>query len=173
MRRIHVGAPSTARLVAEKALERTCGENCVEWAVAQLCAGKEGHHLAMLAGMVPPHNHFEIAALRDAAFRELGIESLSKRDAIRTFAEELLRDALADDALLRAAVREVAALVIADNFRHDLFDFYLLDCAFNDLATGTFTYHWREATRDNIARLTRTRTLALLEEGKPAFLGPA
>src|SRR5262245_9133475 len=86
---------STAHILADKALQESCGQNCVDWAITMLEQGHDGHNLMMLAGMLPPYNHFEIAALRDRALHELRIGDLDPSVAIRTFAVERLRLALA------------------------------------------------------------------------------
>src|SRR5262245_27144451 len=88
---------TTAHMLADKALEELCGRNCVDWAIAMLEEGRDGHHLTMLAGMLPPYNHFEIAALRDRTLEELGIADLDPDMAVRTFAAERLRLALAGE----------------------------------------------------------------------------
>jgi hypothetical protein len=59
---------STTRLLALKALNRSCGEECVTWAIGQIERGKTERHVLMLAGMCPPFHHFEMAALRDRTF---------------------------------------------------------------------------------------------------------
>jgi hypothetical protein len=51
-----------------KALNRSCGEECVTWAIGQIESGKTERHVLMLAGMCPPFHHFEMAALRDRTF---------------------------------------------------------------------------------------------------------
>lgn len=158
-----MAAPTTIRLVAEKALEGTCGENCVDWAIAQLCAGKDGYALAMLAGMTPPFNHFEVAAMRNAAFAELGIQNLPRNEAVAAYAIELLRDNIPDDRRLRAAIKELGELAIADDHRRDLFDFYLLDCAFDDLDAVGYTYHWPNADRSNIMAEARARVQVFVD----------
>lgn len=150
-------APTTARILAEKALALTCGEGCVDWAVSMLVAGREGHHLAMLAGMVRPFNHFEIAAMRDRALAELGLDDPPPGLAVLTFATELLRAAISDDIELRLAVREVGALCVADDHRQDLYEFYLLDRAIEDWDAGEHSHYWDGATPENIMTIVRAR----------------
>lgn len=45
--------PTTARILAELALQVPCGQTCVDWAVGMLTAGHEGENLGMLAAASP------------------------------------------------------------------------------------------------------------------------
>jgi len=135
----------------------TCGQNCVDWAMSLVVAGQEGANIAMLAGMTPPHNHFEIAAMRDLALRDLGVTVLARDAAPGAWAREAFRQAADDDHELRNVVRAVSALCVAEGYCKDLFDFYLLDCAFDDIDAGQPSYHWDGANSENIMSLVRKR----------------
>ena len=147
--------PTTTQIIAEKFLEMTCGQSCVDWAISLVSTGCDSLHVAMLAGMTPPHNHFELAAMRDQALRDLGVTAVSKDIAVRTWAAEQLRRVRDDDLELREAVRAVGKLCISDDRRRDLFDIYLLDCAFDDLEADGFSYHWDGATPETITEIVR------------------
>lgn len=141
---------STAHILADKALQQSCGQNCVDWAITMLEDGRDGHNLTMLAAMLPPYNHFEMAALRDRALQELGFADLDADVAVRTFAIERLRLALTGEANLIDAVCEVKDLCIANNYQKELFDFYLLHFAYVDLRDHGSQWYWPGATRQNI-----------------------
>ena len=49
------------RFLAEKSLQVTCGQQCVDWAIGMLATRENRHFLLRLAGMLPPFNHFELA----------------------------------------------------------------------------------------------------------------
>src|SRR5215475_1163705 len=101
---------STARILADKVQQNTCGQQCVDWALGMLEAGHDGQYLQRLAAMSPPYNHFELAALRDHALAEQDIAEIQHDEAIVQYAKELLRNALAKGEGLANAVAEVARL---------------------------------------------------------------
>ena len=155
---------TTAHILADKALEQSCGQQCVDWAITMLEEGRDGHYLTMLAGMLPPYNHFELADLRDRSLRELGISNLDDSVAVCTFAAERLRLALADEADLIEAVGAVKDLCIAQNYPKELYDFYLLYWAYSDLRDSECQWYWQGATRENIDALIRQRVEQFLRE---------
>lgn len=154
---------TTAHILAER-LTELCGRHCVDWAITMLEEGKDGDNLRMLAGMLPPFNHFEIAALRDRALRELGISELDPGAAVRTFAAERLRLALAGDFNLMEALREIKDLCVSNNYQKDIFDFYLLYFAYVDLEFRDNQYYWPGATMDNIESIIRERASKFMAE---------
>jgi hypothetical protein len=151
------------QIVAEKFLNRDCGQTCVDWAMGLVEAGCESVNVAILAGMIPPYNHFEMAARRDLALTELGVVMNSRDAAVRAWVAEQLRRAGDDETQQREVVRALSDLCVADDYRTDLFDFYLLECAFDDLAEHCYPGHWPGATLDNIAGIVRARIAAFLE----------
>ena len=75
---------TTARVLLDRALEVPCGQPCVEWAVGMLLRGHDSKHLAMLASMSPPHNHFELRQLENRALEELDIEDIPLENGSRS-----------------------------------------------------------------------------------------
>jgi hypothetical protein len=117
---------STAEILAARALEHPCGQECVDWAVTMLIEGRDAPHLRMLAGQERPYNHFELANLRDRALDELGEGRGFRDQAVRLYARERLQAAIAGHADLPTEVAVVAQLCIENDYARDLFDFYLL-----------------------------------------------
>jgi hypothetical protein len=148
---------STERILAEKALQKTCGQQCIDWAVGMLERGQESHYLLRLAAMTPPYNHFEIADLRDRTLCDLGIAEMGPSEAVLSYARELLRTALADRENIADAIAEVAQLCITSNYQNELFDFYLMHDAYEDLQTQGVQWYWEGATTENINALMRDR----------------
>jgi hypothetical protein len=148
-------AVSTLKLLALKALNHTCGQECVDWAIGQLEGGRTDRHVLMLAGMSPPFNHFEMSELRDRALTEIGAEPISRSHALRIYAAEIARDAATGHADLFAVLRELNQLSIDEEYATELQDFYLLYFAWDDLLTSNEQWYWPGATRENIARIAR------------------
>lgn len=153
--------PSTTQIVAEKALGMACGQACVDWAVGLLAAGSESVPVAMLAGMTPPLNHFEVASRRDRALADLGVADMSKGDAARAWAAEHLRRAWDGGADRRTAIRTVSALCVSHEYLAELFDFYLLACAWDDLDEVGQSFHWPGATAETIDDLVEEHITGL------------
>jgi hypothetical protein len=111
----------------------------------------------MLAGMTPPFYHFEMAALRDRALEELGIAPISRPEALKIYAAEIALDALQGDRDMLAVLKELSRLCIEQDYVADLFDFYLLFNAWEDLLTSVDQWYWPDANRANIAEIARAR----------------
>jgi hypothetical protein len=122
---------TTAEIVARRALGMSCGAECVDWAVGLLAAGVDTVHLRRLAGIVPPYNEFEIAALLDKALDELSESAVSRSAAMTLYARSRLRAALQGDADLIHEVRTLAELCCQSGYADELYDFYNLQCAYD------------------------------------------
>ena len=119
-------------------------------------------YVARLAGMLPPFNHFEIADLRDRALAELGIVNISQDEAVHNYAVELLSAALDGDMDLIEAVAVIAQLCIGNDYQRDLYDFYLLNNAHEDLKHDDVQWYWADATRQNIVSIIEERAKAFV-----------
>ena len=146
---------TTARILAEKALQETCGRQCVDWAIGMLELGRDSPNLLQLAGMLPPYNHFELAALRDRALQELKIQEAPPSDAIREYAVEVLRCALNGDLEVIEALDILVYLCRADGFRKDLMQFYHLSYGQVDLQDGGMQWCLDGATVEDFDEIFR------------------
>jgi len=146
---------TTARILAEKALQETCGRQCVDWAIGMLELGHDSPNLLQLAGMLPPYNHFELAALRDRALQELKIQEAPPSDAIREYAVEVLRCALNGDLEVIEALDILVYLCRADGFRKDLMQFYHLSYGQVDLQDGGMQWCLDGATVEDFDEIFR------------------
>lgn len=110
-----------------------------------------------MAAMLPPHNHFELAVLRDKILMDLGVQETSIDDAILMYATELLQ--AANDGILdsETAVTKVADLCIENDYQSAIFDFFLLYWANKDLREQGFQYYWQNANRGNIEEVIQAR----------------
>ena len=117
--------------------------------------GYDGRHLVVLAGMAPPHNHFELAELRDRALEEVGAVEVSDEIALRRYAAEELQWALAGEADLVETLRAFKDLCVGNDYRRELYDLYLLYFACADLLDSGEQYYWPGAIRENILSIIR------------------
>ena len=143
-----------------------CGQECADWAIEMLMQGRDSAHLRMLAGMEGPHNHFELAALRDRVLGELGEEAPSRDEAVRLYAKERLRATMDGAADLLVEIEVVAQLYIGNDHQSALQDFCLLHWAYDDLQTSAVQWYWPGADRSNILAIMK-RKVEEFVNGKP------
>lgn len=159
-----MAAPTTALILARRALNRPCGQECADWAEGQLLFGIDTTLMRQLAASAPPHNHFEMAALRDRVLSELGLPVLSRSEGLQVLAAEVLRPALEPGSDIATAVGDVRVICIEEGLAEELVDFYYLAFAHDDLRANGTQHYWSGATSVNILALMRERSLRLVAE---------
>ena len=102
--------------------------------------------------------------MRDRVFSDLGLAEVSRPDALRILAAEMLRPVLESDSDISMAVRDVRALCIEEGYAPELMDFYLLAFAHDDLQETGEQHYVSGATLANIQSLMRRRSLGLIEQ---------
>ena len=157
--------PTTLLILTNKALNRPCGRECAEWAMAMLMEGHEGKNLATLASMRRYDNPFEMATLRDRALREVGAEELEGTEAILAYAAETVRRGLDGTIDLFVMLREMFILYRDSDRLPELLDFYLLYLAHGDLQSNDHQEYWPVATRENIVDIIRERARRFVNDG--------
>jgi hypothetical protein len=155
---------TTAEILARRALQMTCGQECVDWAVGLLVEGLDSTDLRRLAGEVQPSSHFHLAALRDRTLEELDISPVSPTDAVTNYARERLRAAVAGTADLATEIAAVSQLYLAHDDARALLDFFLLDNAYADLQLVDLQWYWNDANRSNILAIMRERAEKFVNE---------
>ena len=153
---------STNRLFVDQALERICAQQCVDWAVNMLMSDVDTPHVRMLAAQTPPYNHFELAALRDQAFRELSIQYPGPERAVTLYTAERLQGALVGNLAWPEVLFDLRDIDVANGHSRELQPFYLLAHAYEDLMAGEEQWYWDEATRDNILKIVREQAVGYL-----------
>ena len=148
-------AVSTIEILARRKLDRSCGQECVDWAIGMLERGFESRSLLMLAGVTPPLNHFEIRDLRDRALEEMGLPEHHIEDPVTAHVVAMVSAALSDVSALREVFATVARLATETGYPNDLMPFYLLHFADEDLRYQDMQWYWPEANRTNIGRIMR------------------
>lgn len=144
-----------------KALQRACGQDCVDWAIGLLEKNASTRNVEILAGMTPPFNPFEMSALRDRVLEDLGVPELSRDEAVVAYAAELAADAVADDRSPFTLLKELSELCIAEDYLRELHNCYLLSNAWEDLLDRSIQWYWEGATLDNIESLARAELARL------------
>jgi len=136
-----------------------CGTNqgnstdCVNWAVEELTTGSDSQHLRLLAALNPPLNDFEVKDYAIKALDELGIQVPSGDEAVSAYARSLVNEIIIDRNKLRENLKKLFTLCHSNDYQEDLYDFYLLHCAVDDLDYGDVQHYWEGANKDNIEDL--------------------
>jgi hypothetical protein len=146
-----VSARSTAEILALRVLGASVDQLFVDWAVAQLEAGRDSPHLRVLAGEIAPFNYFEMSQLLDKVLQELGLElPPDDETALRNYARERVLAAIAGSVSASTVLSELAHLCIEFGYPRFLYDFYLLHWAKSDLQEQEVQWYWPDADRENI-----------------------
>ena len=161
---------TTRKILALKALNRTCAQECVEWAIGQIERGIGTRHVLMLASMTPPFNHFEMSDLRDRALEEVAAEPMNYADAVKVIAAETAADAVRGRIDLLSALHVLNRLCIDEDYPPELNDFYLLYFAWDDLRTSDVQWYWPGATRDNVAAIAEETIQGFVADARAAGL---
>lgn len=155
---------STTKVQLDKALQNTCGGDCVDWAIGMLVQGRDTPNLTRLAAQLPPFNHFELCSLRDQVLEELCISNQSLSELALNYSCECIRSALNDDIELIEAVATVADIYISCDYFKPLSRFYLLHFAREDLLISDTQWYWDGADQTNILSIIKEQAESFLAE---------
>lgn len=145
----------TENILAAKALNIDCGQQCINWALSMIEQGYDDKSLYMLACMQAPFNHFEIAELRDKVLIKFKIPDISLPTALHIYATETIKNALLGKVEFIHALHILNQLCIDNNYYRELYNFYLLYHAYIDLHQNEIQFYWDNATIDNIDEIIR------------------
>src|SRR6266446_4892739 len=128
-----MSAPTTEQLLIRRSLQKRLGREVADWATEQMVRGVDTPHLRQLAGVAGTEDQGELEELFDRTSRELGLEAPSPQAAIALYAQGLARDYLAGTVTQEKFLNELCQLCIHTDYRRDLYPFYLLRFAREDL----------------------------------------
>lgn len=124
--------------------------DCVKWAEAALNENFDSPSLRILAGLCDPLNFFEVKDYAEAALSELGIEIPCGSRVVSAYAKDIADDIINNPETIRLSLKKLFELCIAHDYQDDIYDFYLLHCAWGDFDHGEFQHYWDGATKENI-----------------------
>jgi hypothetical protein len=142
--------PSTAQILAYKALNLSVDADWVTWAVDMLMAGFDTENLIILAGISSFDNQFELSALTNKVLDELQLDYSDQDKTIKNYVSYLVMECLA---MRRDPIRVLYFITdIYNGTGHSksLQDFFLLYWAKQDLLTDENQWYWPNADRNNI-----------------------
>jgi hypothetical protein len=147
--------PSTAEILAFKALGRSVDKKWTDWAYNMLEAGFETENLTMLAGELPPYNQFELQALTDKVFAELNLKWNDRDEVVKNYVCYLVAQTLSADLQASYALNMIKDICVQLDYEPGLNDFYLLYYAWDDLRYSEQQWYWDGATRENIEQVIK------------------
>lgn len=147
---------TTAYIQTLKFLQKSCGQECVDWAIGLLEEGHDSHYLRLLIGMAPPFDYYEVGSYRDGLLRELGLSEFDPADCISEYSKEQMQKVLNGELDLMETLEEISSLCISNNYMRDIYDFFSLWCAYQDLQVSDVQWYWNGATLENIPSIALT-----------------
>ena len=160
-----VPTPATAQMLANRALQCACSEDCVRWAEELLEVGIDSSAIRQLAGAPSGTSASELTELRDRGLADLGLAGVSTRQALLLY----VRMILATTSDMTQAYSLLAALYQKSQLMDVLLPFWLLHWASFDLATGAEQHYVDNVTRDNIDEAMASNTQAFLATFEQAY----
>ena len=132
-------------------------EDCVEWAGKAVCHGHDSPALWILAGLLPPLSAFEVRDYASRALAELGIPIPVGAAAVSAYARDLIEEIVLRPDEMQRLLKTLCDLCMAEDYQGDIYDFYLLRWAFDDLQGYDDQHYWVGADRSNICETVLER----------------
>lgn len=142
--------PSTAEILTYKMLNHSVDWDWVNWAVDMLMAGFDTESLVELAGISWFGNQFELAALTDKVFAELHLDYSDTNKVLKRHASYIIMQVIEGKRSLLNTLYLLKDLCCRLDYDTNLYDFYLLYFAKDDLLTQKDQSYWYGADRSNI-----------------------
>lgn len=125
--------------------------------------GRDTPHLRQLAGASGKENPFELEELLDRTLMELGFGLLSREQGVLAYSQELARDFLDSKIAAADLLAELEHLCVSNDYFKELYPFYMLRWAYDDLKEQNFSYYRSDANRENFDGILRTEVEKLLK----------
>jgi len=129
-------------------LELGIGDDCIDWAIDMIAAGRETEHILVLAACEKPANHFEIDGYLAKALAEIGYPQRGKEDLFVCHASYLIYQ-LSQEKNIKSNLSKITSLSLPHSEIIDNFE--MLYYALDDLEWGYEAQeYWPGATLGNI-----------------------
>jgi hypothetical protein len=143
----------TFKVVAYSDLMTVNGDDCVDWAIEMLQLEHETPSLLILAGLAKPTNQFEVREYLKRALSELKLDEKTGNDATLSYCSYYILKISRGEEVKRN-LGLVYEFCRARDYEKNIFDFYLLYWAWNDLDHGDeYQHYWPDASRHNIKQI--------------------
>ncbi len=141
---------STYKVLADKVLEQGSREEWIDWALEMVMAGFESEHLIILAGLTLDTNRFEFDDIVNRALKELSLDKATKDEIVYAYVYYLVSEAIEGNISKRKVLRELRDLCQNRDYDEELFKFYLLYYALDELENLGVQSYWNNGDNNDI-----------------------
>jgi hypothetical protein len=150
---------STYRVLAEKALQGGPIEVWKDWALEMMEAGFETEHLILLAGLSPDINRFQLDDIINKALKELCLDTIPNDEIVYGYVYYLIDQAINSKMSKKVVLGILRDLCRDRDYDNELYNFYLLSYAQEELEILGVQFYWEDANSDNIHSIINTELL--------------
>ncbi len=155
---------STYEILAWKYLNYGVNEKWSDWATEMMIAGFETDSLVKLAIMEKPYNQFELHQLVEKIFIELNLDYKNSTKIMNDYVTYLAKQVVGGKRDLTKTLRDLKDLHNELDNQINIYDFYCLYFAKEDLNYDVVQWYWEGATRENIDKICLERLEKWIEE---------
>lgn len=141
---------STYKVLINKVLPYKSLEVWKDWALEMMEAGFETEHLIQLAGLSAEVNHFQLEEIIKNALKELSLDAMPEEEIVYGYVYYLIDQALRSMMSIKLVLGVLRDLCRDRDYDKELFNFYLLAFARQDLEEAGEQFYWDGANADNI-----------------------
>jgi len=150
---------STYKVLADKVLQQDNAEDWIDWALEMMEAGFESEHLLILAGLSSKLNRFEFDEIVNKTLKELSLDKVKNEEIVNGYIYYLTIEALDGKLPTAVVLDKLRSLCRHRNYDEELFPFYLLAYAQEELEELGVQFYWQDADKSNIDSIIRDKLL--------------
>lgn len=141
---------STYKVLVEKSLQGGAIELWKDWALEMMEAGFETEHLILLAGLSPHFNRFQLDDIVNKALKELSLDTMSNDEMIYGYVYYLIDQAFNYKLSTKVVLGTLRDLCRDRDYDNELYNFYYLAYAQEELEELGVQFYWEDANSTNI-----------------------
>jgi hypothetical protein len=150
---------STYKVLVEITLHNGSIEVWKDWALEMMEAGFETEHLILLAGLSANVNGFQLDDIINKALKELSLDTMSDEEIVCGYVYYLIDQALISKLSTKVVLGTLRDLCRDRDYDKELFNFYSLAYAQQELEEAGDQYYWEGANINNINSIINTEFL--------------
>lgn len=140
-------------------------KDIIDWAIELLILGYDSPNLRILAGLTHLNDRQEVTDYVNQTLEDFKISLLTGKIAVIAYTAVIIKEFLRKKISQKRMLQEIHQLCIAWDYLEEIYDFYLLWNALDDLRyDNNFQYYWPDATRDNIDTIIKEQAEKWLQK---------
>ncbi|MBS1511876.1 MAG: hypothetical protein JST86_13600 [Bacteroidetes bacterium] len=144
----------TNKILAYRELQNFNFDDCIDWAIEMIAAGKETPSILILAGLSKPAHSFETEQYLLAALKEWQLKIPERPEALFNYCGSLI-EKIASGEAVKCNLSELYKTGHTELDDTTIFDFFLLYWAWGDLEyDDQYQDYWPDADINNIESIT-------------------